>query len=313
MRRRRARRLAGERSRPRASPTRRRPGQIRRTSTRSGSWCATASTIPASTASTGRSSARASARRRRPRARARTRRSSINAMLAKLGASHTHYLHAGGSGLLPACRYFRRRARASRPRPGVPEGGRVLSGHWRVHRGRRSGPHLRNRGDRGRARACRPAFCVGDEILSADDRPFRPVGSFRGKVGVARLASDPPHVRRGADRDQRNAGRSSPERDVPARPQSQRPRHRRGQGAHRLRARLVLREPQDSVRARGPDRPTARSRTPTRWSGTCAADGAARSRNISTCSIRARRRCRSRTATARPASSTSNGASPSPC
>ena len=29
----------------------------------------------------------------------------------------------------------------------------------------------------------RPAFCVGDEIVSADDRPFRPVGSFRGKVG----------------------------------------------------------------------------------------------------------------------------------
>ena len=77
----------------------------------------------------------------------------INAMLAKLGASHTHFYTRGGSSLLSARGYFRGRARASRPRTGLPQGRGLLSGNWRVHRGRQSGPHLRNRSHRGRARA----------------------------------------------------------------------------------------------------------------------------------------------------------------
>ena len=34
------------------------------------------------------------------------------------------------------------------------------------------------------APAHQAGLLVGDEILSADDRPFRPVGSFRGEVGT---------------------------------------------------------------------------------------------------------------------------------
>ena len=46
------------------------------------------------------------------------------------------------------------RARASRPRSGLPQRRSLLSGHRRVHRGRRSRPYIRHRRDRGRARAC---------------------------------------------------------------------------------------------------------------------------------------------------------------
>ena len=161
-------------------------------------------------------------------------------------------LHAGGSGLLSARRHFRRRARASRPRAGLPEGGSVLSGNWRVHRGRQPGPHLRNRRDRGRARACGRRSARRRNPVGG--RSSVPPGRLVPRQGrIARLASDPPRVRRGADRDQRIAGRSSPERDVPARPQSERAGHRHRTRPNWIRACLVLCEPQDSVRARGPD------------------------------------------------------------
>ena len=77
----------------------------------------------------------------------------INAMLAKLGASHTHYYTPEDPAYYQLADIFVGRARASRPRAGFPEGRGDLSGDRRVHRGRRSGPHLRNRGDRGRAGA----------------------------------------------------------------------------------------------------------------------------------------------------------------
>ncbi len=60
---------------------------------------------------------------------------------------------------------------------------------------------------------------LGDEILSADDHPFHPVGSFRGKVGsrvsleIRRVSGATPIAISVI------AGRSSPERDVPARPE----------------------------------------------------------------------------------------------
>ena len=137
------------------------------------------------------------------------------------------FLHAGRAGLLPACRYFRGRARASRSGAGVSRRGVSYPGIG-VFSAPTNRAALRHRGDRGRARA--PGrILLGDEIVSADDRAFRPVGSFRGKVGIAGLA----RIRRAsgaAPCDQRIAGRSSTERDVPGRPEGQRPDDRHGQG-----------------------------------------------------------------------------------
>jgi carboxyl-terminal processing protease len=106
----------------------------------------------------------------------------INAMLAKLGASHTHYYtpedpayfqladifvfaleHRGLEGVFP-------RKEVSYPGIGVfteadDQGRTFVTG---VIEG---------------APAHAAGVLLGDEILSADARPFLPVGSFRGKVG----------------------------------------------------------------------------------------------------------------------------------
>ena len=108
----------------------------------------------------------------------------INAMLAKLGASHTHYYtpedpayyqladifvsaleHRGLDRVFP-------RGDVSYPGIGVfteadDQGRTFVTG---VIEG---------------APAHAAGVLLGDEILSADDRPFRPVDSFRGKVGGA--------------------------------------------------------------------------------------------------------------------------------
>ena len=91
-------------------------------------------------------------------------------------------LHAGRSGLLPARRHFRGRARASRPEPGLPERRRVLSGIGVFTEADDQGRTFITGAIEG-APAHAAGVLVGDEILSADDRPFRPVDSFRGKVG----------------------------------------------------------------------------------------------------------------------------------
>jgi carboxyl-terminal processing protease len=106
----------------------------------------------------------------------------INAMLAKLGASHTHYYtpedpayyqladifagaleHRGLERLFP-------RGDVSYPGIGVfteadDQGRTFVTGVIDGAPGRQAG------------------VLVGDEIVSVDDRPFRPVESFRGKVG----------------------------------------------------------------------------------------------------------------------------------
>ena len=141
----------------------------------------------------------------------------INAMLAKLGASHTHYYtpedpayyqladifvgaleHRGLERVFP-------RGEVSYPGIGVfteadNQGRTFVTG---VIEG---------------APAHQAGVLLGDEIVSADNRPFRPVSSFRGKVGSPVSLEIRRAVRRRADRDQRLAGRSSPERNVPARP-----------------------------------------------------------------------------------------------
>ena len=106
----------------------------------------------------------------------------INAMLATLGASHTHYytadepayyqladifhgalMHRGLERIFP-------KGEVSYPGVGVfthsdPDGGAFVMG---VIEG---------------APAEKAGVLLGDEIVSADSQPFRPVGSFRGKVG----------------------------------------------------------------------------------------------------------------------------------
>ena len=88
---------------------------------------------------------------------------------------------------ITSSRIFSRARSSIAASSGSSRGGSVLSGNRRVHRGRRSGPHIRNRGDRGRARAC-GRRSLGDEILSADDRPFRPVELFPRQGRSRRLA-----------------------------------------------------------------------------------------------------------------------------
>ena len=108
----------------------------------------------------------------------------INAMLGKLGASHTHYY--------------------TPDEPAYYQLADIFAG-WLEHHGLdrifpRGGVSYPGIGvfteadDQGRmfvtgvidgAPAHGAGILVGDEILSADDRPFQPVASFRGKVGGA--------------------------------------------------------------------------------------------------------------------------------
>jgi carboxyl-terminal processing protease len=106
----------------------------------------------------------------------------INSMLAKLGASHTHYYTPEDPAYYQLADIF--------------AGALEHRGLERVFpRGDVSYPGIgvfTEADDQGRtfvtgviegAPARAAGVLVGDEILSADDRPFRPVESFRGKVG----------------------------------------------------------------------------------------------------------------------------------
>ena len=169
----------------------------------------------------------------------------INAMLAELGASHTHYYTPEDPAYYQLADIF--------------AGALERRGLERVFpRGEVTYPGIgtfTQADDQGRifitgvvegAPAHQAGLLLGDEILSADGSPFRPVESFRGKVGVPVSLQHPPDLRRSAHGDQRDARGSPPERHVPARPASQRPRdRRRRQRPHWVRACLVVREPQD--------------------------------------------------------------------
>ena len=108
----------------------------------------------------------------------------INAMLARLNASHTHFHTPEDPAFYQLADIF---ARALEHR-----------GLERVFpRGEVSYPGIgvfTEADDQGRtfitgaiegAPAHEAGLLAGDEILSADDRPFRPVDSFRGKVGAS--------------------------------------------------------------------------------------------------------------------------------
>ena len=110
------------------------------------------------------------------------------------------FLYAGRSGLSTSLPIFSR-ARSSIaglervfPNGDVPYPGIGMFTEADDH-----GPHLRHRGDRGRAGACRPAFSLGDEIL-VRRRPRRSVQSARSAArsdhpSRCRSAA-PPAVRR---------------------------------------------------------------------------------------------------------------------
>jgi carboxyl-terminal processing protease len=231
----------------------------------------------------------------------------INAMLAKLGASHTHFYtpeepayyqladifvgpleHRGLDRVFP-------RGEVSYPGVGVfteadDQGRTFVTG---VIEG---------------APAQAAGVLLGDEIVSADNRPFRPVGSFRGKVGspvsleIRRASGAAPIAIAVSPADLHPnemflRGLKASARVIATDEAKIGYVHVWSYASHRMQSAL-----EDLIS-------DGRSRTLTRWSGICAVDGAAPNRNISTSSIRARPRCRSRVATARPASSTSNGAS----
>ena len=141
----------------------------------------------------------------------------INAMLAKLGASHTHFYtpedpayyqladifvgaleHRGLERVFP-------RGEVSYPGIGVfteadNQGRTFVTGVIEGAPAHAAGVLARRRNRIG-----------GQSSV--------PPGRLLPRQGwIARLARDPPRLRRSADHDQRIAGRSSPERDVPARP-----------------------------------------------------------------------------------------------
>src|SRR6202034_400889 len=106
----------------------------------------------------------------------------INAMLAKLGASHTHFYTTEDPAYYQLADIF--------------VGALAHRGLDRVFpRGEVSYPGIgvfTEADNQGRtfvtgviegAPAHAAGVLLGDEIVSADNRPFRPVGSFRGKVG----------------------------------------------------------------------------------------------------------------------------------
>src|SRR5579863_10728479 len=177
----------------------------------------------------------------------------INAMLAKLGASHTHFYTRDDPAYYQLADIFAGALEHRGLKRVFPTGDVSYRGIGVFARADGPGPDLHNRSDRGRDSArSRPSRRRRSPF---GGRPPVPPGRLLPRQGRRpRLASNPPRGRRGADHGRRRTGRPSSERDVPARPETQRADDRRRQGPDRLRARLVLCEPQVPVRARGPDR-----------------------------------------------------------
>ena len=71
----------------------------------------------------------------------------VNAMLAELGASHTRYYTPDDPAYYQLADIFSYALRRRGLDRVFPTGRGDLSGDRRLHRGRRSGPDLRNRGD----------------------------------------------------------------------------------------------------------------------------------------------------------------------
>ncbi len=106
----------------------------------------------------------------------------INAMLAKLNASHTHYYTADDPAYYQLADIFAG-ALEHRGLGRIFPRGDVSYPGIGVFTDTDSQDRTFVTGVIDSAPAHAAGVLAGDEILSADDRPFRPVGSFRGKAG----------------------------------------------------------------------------------------------------------------------------------
>jgi carboxyl-terminal processing protease len=107
----------------------------------------------------------------------------INAMLAELGASHTHYYTTEDPAYYQLADIFVGALEHRGLERLFPKGEVVYPGIGTFTEPDASGRIFVTGVIEG-APAHRAGLLVGDEILSADGRPFLPVDSFRGKVGI---------------------------------------------------------------------------------------------------------------------------------
>ena len=108
----------------------------------------------------------------------------INAMLGKLGASHTHYYTPDEPAYYQLADIFAGWLEHHGLDRIFPTGGVSYPGIGVFTEADNQG-RMFVTGVIDGAPAHGAGILVGDEILSADDRPFQPVASFRGKVGGA--------------------------------------------------------------------------------------------------------------------------------
>ena len=107
----------------------------------------------------------------------------INAMLSELGASHTHYYTPEDPAYYQLADIFVGALEHRGLERVFPKGEIAYPGIGAFTEADGQGRAFVTGAIEG-APAHKAGVLVGDEILSADDRPFRPVDSFRGKVGV---------------------------------------------------------------------------------------------------------------------------------
>jgi carboxyl-terminal processing protease len=107
----------------------------------------------------------------------------INAMLSELGASHTHYYTSEDPAYYQLADIFVGALEHRGLNRVFPKGEVTYPGIGAFTEADAQGRAFVAGVIEG-APAHNAGVLVGDEILSADDRPFRPVDSFRGKVGA---------------------------------------------------------------------------------------------------------------------------------
>jgi len=108
----------------------------------------------------------------------------VNAMLAELGASHTHYYTPEDPAYYQLADIFSDALHRRGLQRVFPTGEVTYPGIGVFTQADDQGRTFMTGVVEG-APAHQAGLLLGDEILSVDERPFRPVDSFRGKVGVS--------------------------------------------------------------------------------------------------------------------------------
>jgi carboxyl-terminal processing protease len=108
----------------------------------------------------------------------------VNAMLAELGASHTHYYTPEDPAYYQLADIFSDALHRRGLQRVFPTGDVAYPGIGVFTQADDQGRAFMTGVVEG-APAHQAGLLLGDEILSVDERPFRPVDSFRGKVGVS--------------------------------------------------------------------------------------------------------------------------------